>query len=66
MFKEFVSARLSLNTVNPATEKKTTISLNDLTENADPAEVASVRDALQNVIEDVIESTEGIVTYSFV
>lgn len=65
MIKEFISARLQLVTVDPFTEKKTTINLSDLTEDADYATVASVRDAIQGLIEEPIAMTQAVHTYSF-
>lgn len=65
MIKEFISARLQLVTVDPFTEKKTTINLNDLTEEADYDTVVSVRSAIQGLIEEPITMTQAVHTYSF-
>ncbi|XJS10985.1 hypothetical protein ACF3NG_01595 [Aerococcaceae bacterium WGS1372] len=65
MIKEFISARLQMVTVDPFTEKKTTISLNDLTEDASYDTVVSVRDAIANLIDEPITSTQAVHTYSF-
>ena len=66
MFKEFVSASLKFLAVDPVTEKKTTVTINDLAEDAATAEVEAVRNALQDVIVDPLESTQAVHTYSFV
>ncbi|MBG9987604.1 hypothetical protein HZY88_01265 [Aerococcaceae bacterium DSM 111176] len=64
MFKEFARATLSLKTVDPFTEKKGSITLRDLTEDADTETIVSVRDALQNVIDNSIVMTEVTNTYT--
>lgn len=66
MFKEFVSGSLKFSGVDPVTEKKTTVTLNDLAEDAAPAEVEAVRNALMAVVVDPIETTEAVLTYNFV
>ena len=47
MNKEFLSASLKLTAINPVTEKKTTVTLNDLTQDAPVEDVEAVRNALQ-------------------
>ncbi|MBZ6527229.1 hypothetical protein HYQ40_05510 [Aerococcaceae bacterium DSM 111021] len=65
MNKEFLSASLKLTAIDPITEKKTTVTLNDLTQDADPAEVESVRNALQSVIDEPIGAVQAVQTYAF-
>ena len=43
MNKEFLTASLKLTAINPVTEKKTTVTLNDLTQDAPVEDVEAVR-----------------------
>lgn len=65
MSREFLSASLKLTAVDPITEKKTTITLNDLTQDAPEADVEAVRQALQNVIEEPIYTVQAVHTYAY-
>ena len=65
MNKEFMSARLKLTAVDPITEKKTTITLNDLTQDASETDVEAVRQALQTVIEEPIYRVQAVHTYEY-
>lgn len=66
MNKEFLSASLKLIAIIPVTEKKkTTVTLNDLTQDAPIEDVEAVRSALQSVIEEPIATVEAVQTYAF-
>lgn len=65
MNKEFLSASLKLTAIDPITEKKTTVTFNDLTQDADPADVEAVRNALQSVIDEPIAAVQAVHTYAF-
>lgn len=65
MNKEFLSASLKFTTVDPVTEKKTTVTLNDLTEDASADDVSAVRQALQSVVDEPIGATQAVVMYAF-
>ncbi|MBZ6527583.1 hypothetical protein HYQ40_07300 [Aerococcaceae bacterium DSM 111021] len=65
MNKEFLSASLKFTTVDPVTEKKTTVTLNDLTEDASADDVSAVRQALQSLVDEPIGTTQAVVTYAF-
>ena len=65
MNKEFLSASLKLTAINPVTEKKTTVTLNDLTQDAPVEDVEAVRNALQSVIEEPIATVEAVHTFAF-
>lgn len=65
MNKEFVGARLQFSSVDELTEQKSRVTLNDLDENAPASDVLVVRDALQTVLDDPIESTQAIITYQY-
>ncbi|MFL2140882.1 hypothetical protein [Ruoffia sp. FAM 26254] len=63
--KEFLSASLKFQSINPVTEKKTTVTLRDLTQDAPAAEVEAVRDALQSVTDEPIGKTTSVETYFY-
>ena len=63
--KEFLSASLKLQASNPVTEEKTTVTLRDLTQDAPAAEVQSVRNALQSVMQEPIAQTTAVETYFY-
>lgn len=65
MIKEFISANLRFQTVDPFTEKKTSLTLQDLKEDADYDSVVSIRTALQDVLDEPIVTTNAIHTYVF-
>lgn len=65
MNKEFISARLQFTAIDPVTEAKSSLSLNDLREEAEATEVNAFKAAIQAVLEDPIESTTAILTYQF-
>lgn len=63
--KEFTTASLQLKYVDPLTEKKTTVRLKDLIEDAEASTVLAVRDALQNISEQPIIGVEAVQTYVY-
>lgn len=65
MNKEFLSASLKLTAIDPITEKKTTVTLNDLTQDAPAVEVEAVRNALQSVVNEPISVVQAVQTYAF-
>ena len=65
MKREFTNSRLVLGTLNPLTDKKSRISLNNLTEDAPVDAVQSIRDTLDQLTEDSVENVSAVVTYEY-
>lgn len=63
--QEFINGNLLIETIDPMDEKKTTIRLNDLVENADQAAVKAVADAIQTALVDPVSSVKAVYTYEF-
>ena len=65
MKREFTNSRLVLGTLNPLTDKKSRISLNNLTEDAPGDAVQAIRDTLDQLTEDSVENVSAVVTYEY-
>lgn len=65
MKREFTNSRLVLGTLNPLTDKKSRISLNNLTEDAPGDAVQAIRYTLDQLTEDSVENVSAVVTYEY-
>lgn len=65
MQKTYQSGRLVFQTMDPMTEAKRRISLNQLTEEAAEAEISAVRGALSTLVNDPITQTQAVITYQY-
>lgn len=63
--KLYKDGRLALKSVDPVTEKVSTVNLSGLTENPTEADITAVRDAIDPVLSRMIQVVEATHTYEY-